>query len=107
MTATTTIKAFELIHYQWIAVIHEAIEGFNHFPSVPYLAPIVSGESVVVWNNLDRATDNQAASYLIPALVKLANRYRRDGLSISAADACWLADKFRNSEMTVVGAYLL
>jgi hypothetical protein len=103
MTATTTIKAFELIHDQWIAVIHEAIEG----SSVPYLAPIVSGESVVVWNNLDQATDNRAASYLIPALVKLANRYRRDGLSISAADACWLADKFRNSEITVVGAYLL
>lgn len=106
---TITVAAFERVHAVWQMLIDESIERFGHFPSVPYLAPILSGESVVVWNHLDRqvGTDNRAASYLMLALVAQANRWERDGLDRSAADARWLVQRIADNVMTVVGAHHL
>jgi hypothetical protein len=73
---SATVTAFEPVHACWQALIDEAIERFHHFPSVPHLAPITEGRSLVVWDNLSRCagTDNRAASYLHAALVAQANR---------------------------------
>ena len=102
-----TLTAFDKVHDCWIAIIHEAIDNFSHFAAVPYLAPILSGETAIVWNNLDRQCDNRTVSYIIPALVAQANRYDRQGLDISAHECRWLVGKFRTGEMTAIGSYLL
>jgi hypothetical protein len=104
--ATATIAAFDRVHANWQALIDEAIQRFRHFPSVPHLAPITDGRSVVVWNNLHRSTgtDNKAASYLVAALIAQANRYQREGLGISADEARWVALQLSNNDMTVIDA---
>ena len=97
-----TITAFDSIHACWMAIIDEAIENNKRFSAVPYLAPIVEGRASVVWNNLDRSGDNRAASDLIIALIAQGNRYRRNGLDISAADCTFIVDKLKSGEMTVI-----
>ena len=104
---TATVIAFEPVHACWQALIDESIERFHHFPSVPHLAPITDGSSLVVWDNLSRCigTDNRATSYLHAALVAQANRYRRDGLSVSAADCALIAHWLSEGALTVIGAH--
>ena len=99
-----TIKAFDPIGAEMLAYIYKAIGDFNHFPSVPYLMPILENSAVVVWDNYCRSAgfDNRAVSYMISALVKLANKYRLDGLYESALVCVSLADKFRSGEITIL-----
>jgi hypothetical protein len=101
--ATTTITAFDSVHACWQAIIDESIENNIRPVAVPYLAPILDGYATVVWNNLCRKdTDSRAVCDLIIALIAQSNRYRRNGLEVSAADCMFIIDKLKSGEMTVI-----
>lgn len=106
---TTETPLFERVHDCWQAVILEAVQGWKRPVSLPYLGPLLSGRSCVVWDysNDARGWDNQAVTHLLPALLAQANRYERMGLSVSAADCRWLAHELTIGELTIVGAHHL
>lgn len=106
---TATAPAFEPVHAGWQALILDAIAAWHRPASLPYLGPLQDGRSLVVWDNSDdpRGWDNQAVTHLLPALLAAANRYRRMGLEVSAADCCWIAQQLKEGAMTVIGSYHL
>lgn len=106
---TATTATFQRIHDAWQALVLDSIQAWKRPVSVPYLAPLTDGRSQVVWDMSDgpRGWDNQAVTHLLPALLAQANRYRRMGLDISAADCCWLAQQLKSGAMTIVGSYML
>ena len=111
MTTTTTpaIAAFDRVHSSWQELILDSVRQWRRPLSVPHLAPLLTGETVAVWDNLSscRGFDNQAATHLIPALLRHGNRLERQGLDVSAADCRWLADQLQEEELTLIGAHHL
>jgi len=104
-----TTSTFERVHESWQALILDAVKAWKRPISAPYLGPLLSGRSFVVWDYSDdaRGWDNQAVTHLLPALLTQANRYERNGLSVSAADCRWLAHELSNGDLTIVGAHHL
>ena len=109
MTTATTIAAFDRVHSSWQELILASVRQWRRPLSVPYLAPLLTGETVAVWDNLNRCRgcDNQAVTHLLPALLRHANRLEREGLEVSAADCRWLAHQLQDESLTLIGAHHL
>ena len=90
------------------AVIHEAVQNFNH-PESPNIQHLLTGKQDAVWITPELShlsgTDSKATNALWLALCKQGARYNADGLEISAGDCMYLMAKIRKGEIKVIENY--